>query len=126
MQLMRAAIQEELFGAEQYTSLCSICRGAFPRSSEFFPAGRCHDALASFCRKCDNVRTQVRLSLKNTETRLSQLYLLQKSCETCGETKLLCEFYMTSNSHDGKTSSCKIVWMQRIAKGRYVSNGLVI
>lgn len=104
---MRAAIQEELFGAEQYTRLCSICRGEFPRSSEFFPTGRCQDGLASFCRKCANVQAQVRLSVKNTETRLSQLNLLQKSCETCGETKLLCEFYMTSNSHDGKTSSCK-------------------
>ena len=104
---MRVVIQEELFGLEQYTRLCSICRGEFPRSSEFFPAGRCHDALASFCRKCDNVRTQVRLSLKNTETRLSQLNLLKKNCETCGEIKLLREFYMASYSQDGKTSSCK-------------------
>jgi len=104
---MRTTIQEELFGAEQYTRLCSFCRGNFPRSSEFFPAGRCHDGLASFCRKCANVRTQERQSVKNTETRLSQLNLLQKSCETCGEKKLLRDFYMTSKSYDGKTSSCK-------------------
>ena len=63
---MRTAIQEELFGAEQYTRLCSICQGEFPRSSEFFPTGRCHDGLASFCRKCANVRAQARLFLKNT------------------------------------------------------------
>ena len=25
---MRSAFQEELFGSEQYTRLCSICRGA--------------------------------------------------------------------------------------------------
>ena len=104
---MRVTNQEELFGAEQYTRLCSICRGEFPRSSEFFPAGRCHDGLASFCRKCANVRTQERLSVKIPETRLSQLYLLKKSCEICGKTKLLSEFYMTSKSHDGKTASCK-------------------
>ena len=36
---MRSAIQEELFGPEQYTRLCSMCRGEFPRSPEFFPPG---------------------------------------------------------------------------------------
>ena len=104
---MRSAIQEELFGPEQYTRLCSMCRGEFPRSPEFFPPGRCQDRLASFCRKCANVRAQVRQAPKETERRLSQMNLLEKSCEGCGTIKSLREFYMSSHSHDGKTSTCK-------------------
>ena len=77
---MRSAIQEELFGAEQYTRLCSICRGEFPRSSEFFPEGRCKDEMASYCRKCANVRAQTQLTSKESETGISNLYLLEKSC----------------------------------------------
>jgi len=99
---MRSAIQEELFGPEQYTRLCSMCRGEFPRSPEFFPPGRCQDRLASFCRKCANVRAQVRQAPKETERRLSQMNLLEKSCEGCGTIKSLREFYMSSHSHDGK------------------------
>jgi len=104
---MRSAIQEELFGPEQYTRLCSMCRGEFPRSPEFFPPGRCQDRLASFCRKCANVRAQVRQAAKETEKKLSQMNLLEKSCEGCGTIKSLREFYMSSHSHDGKTSTCK-------------------
>ncbi|MBC8258820.1 MAG: hypothetical protein H8E38_07385 [SAR324 cluster bacterium] len=104
---MRSVIQEELFGAEQYTCLCSVCRGEFPRSLEFFPQGRCHDKLASFCRKCANVRAQVLQSVKESEELLSQLNLLDKKCEECGSTKELREFYMSSHSPDGKTSCCK-------------------
>jgi len=104
---MRSAIQEELFGPEQYTRLCSMCRGEFPRSPEFFPPGRCQDRLASYCRKCANVRAQVRQTAKETERRFSQMNLLEKSCEGCGTTKSLREFYMSSHSHDGKTSTCK-------------------
>ena len=70
---MRSAIQEELFGPEQYTRLCSMCRGEFPRSPEFFPPGRCQDRLASFCRKCANVRAQFWQATKETERRLSQM-----------------------------------------------------
>ena len=104
---MRSAIQEELFGPEQYTRLCSMCRGEFPRSPEFFPPGRCQDRLASFCRKCANVRAQFRQATKETERKLSQMNLLEKSCEGCGTIKSLREFYMSSHSHDGKTSTCK-------------------
>ena len=81
---MRSAMQEELFGPEQYTRLCSMCRGEFPRSPEFFPPGRCQDRLASFCRKCANVRAQVRQTAKEMEKKLSQMNLLEKSCEGCG------------------------------------------
>jgi len=104
---MRSAIQEELFGAEQYTRLCSICSGEFPRSAEFFPEGRCQDMMASYCRKCANVRAQTQRSSKESETEISNLYLLEKSCKECGEIKQLREFYMSSQSHDGKTSACK-------------------
>ena len=104
---MRSAIQEELFGAEQYTRLCSMCRGEFPRSTEFFPEGRCKDEMASYCRKCANVRAQTQLTSKESETGISNLYLLEKSCTDCGENKQLREFYMSSQSHDGKTSVCK-------------------
>ena len=105
---MMSAIQEELFGPEQYTCLCSMCRGEFPRSAEFFPPGRCQDRLASFCRKCANARAQVRQATKETERRLIQTNLLEKSCERCRTKKLLREFYMSSHSLDGKTSNCKI------------------
>jgi hypothetical protein len=104
---MRSAIQEELFGAEQYTRLCSICSGEFPRSSEFFPEGRCQDMMTSYCRKCANVRVQTQSILKESETEISNLYSLEKSCKECGEIKQLREFYMSSQSHDGKTSACK-------------------
>ncbi len=100
---MRSAFQVEFFGAEQYTRLCSICRGEFPRSSEFFPEGRCKDLMASFCRKCANVRTQTNRSSKEN----SIISFLGKSCKECGEIKQLREFYMSSQFHDGKTSACK-------------------
>ena len=63
---MRSAIQEELFGPEQYTRLCSMCRGEFPRSPEFFPPGRCQDRLASFCRKCANAVSYTHLRAHET------------------------------------------------------------
>ena len=104
---MRSAFQEELFGSEQYTRLCSICRGEFPRSSEFFPEGRCQDTMASYCRKCANVRSQTQRSSKESQTEVSTLYSLEKSCTECGEIKQLREFYMSSQLHDGKTTACK-------------------
>ena len=104
---MSSAFQEELFGTEQYTRLCSICRGEFPRSSEFFPEGRCQDMMASYCRKCANVRVQTQSSSKENKKEILTLYLLEKSCKECGEIKKLREFYMSSQSHDGKTSACK-------------------
>jgi len=104
---MRSAFQEELFGSEQYTRLCSICRGEFPRSSEFFPEGRCQDTMASYCRKCANVRAQTQRSSKESQTEISTLYSLEKSCTECGEIKQLREFYMSSQLHDGKTTACK-------------------
>ena len=104
---MRSVIQEELFGQEQYTRLCSFCRGEFPRSAEFFPDGRCNDGMASFCRKCSHLRVQLKSSVKKTDTKFSQASLLEKVCKDCGERKPLREFYMSSHSQDGKTSSCK-------------------
>ena len=104
---MMSSIQEELFGAEQYTRLCSICRGEFPRSSEFFPAGRCQDEMASYCRKCSNARAQTKLASKEIDPLSTQIYFQEKSCEDCGDRKELREFYMSSNSLDGKTSACK-------------------
>ena len=104
---MRSVIQEELFGPEQYTRLCSFCRGEFPRSAEFFPDGRCNDGMASFCRKCDHLRVQLKSSAKKMGTKFPQSSLLEKVCTDCGERKLLQEFYMSSHSQDGKTSSCK-------------------
>ena len=89
---MRSAFQEELFGAEQYTRLCSICRGEFPRSSEFFPEGRCQDMMASFCRKCGNMRAQTQRSSKENKKEISTLYSLEKSCKECGEISVLFSF----------------------------------
>ena len=105
---MRSVIQEELFGPEQYTRLCSFCRGEFPRSEEFFPDGRCNDGMASFCRKCAHLRVQLKSSAKKMGTKFTQASLLEKVCKDCGERKSLREFYMSSHSQDGKTSSCKI------------------
>ena len=104
---MRSLIQEELFGPEQYTRLCSFCRGEFPRSAEFFPDGRCNDGMASFCRKCAHLKVQLKSSAKNIGTKFSQGNLLDKVCKECNERKSLREFYMSSHSKDGKTSSCK-------------------
>jgi len=105
---MRSVIQEELFGPEQYTRLCSFCRVEYPRSSEFFPDGRCNDGMASFCRKCAHLRIQLNFSAKKMGTKFSQASLLEKVCKDCGERKPMREFYMSSHSQDGKTSSCKI------------------
>ena len=104
---MRSVIQEELFGPEQYTRLCSFCRGEFPRSSEFFPDGHCNDGMASFCRKCAHLRVQLKSSAKKMDTKFSHASLLEKVCKKCDERKTLREFYMSSHSQDGKTSSCK-------------------
>ena len=104
---MRSVIQEELFGPEQYTRLCSFCRGEFPRSTEFFPDGRCSDGMASFCRKCTHLRVQLKSSTKKMGTKFSKASMLEKVCKECGERKPLREFYMSSHSQDGKTSSCK-------------------
>jgi len=104
---MRSVIQEELFGPEQYTRLCSFCRGEFPRSAEFFPDGGCNDGMASFCRKCAHLRLQLKSSKKKIDTGFSQTSLLEKVCKDCGEKKPSREFYMSSHSKDGKTSSCK-------------------
>ena len=104
---MRSVIQEELFGPEQYTRLCSFCRAEYPRSEEFFPEGRCNDGLASFCRKCSNLRSPLKSYSKTIDTKFSQSELLNKVCKECYEKKTLREFYMSSLSQDGKTSSCK-------------------
>ena len=104
---MRSVIQEELFGPEQYTSLCSFCRGEFPRSAEFFPDGLCNDGMASFCRKCAHLRIKLKSYAKKMGTKFSQASLLEKVCKDCGERKALREFYMSSHSQDGKTPSCK-------------------
>ena len=104
---MRSVIQEELFGPEQYTRLCSFCRGEFPRSAEFFPDGLCNDGMASFCRKCAHPRVQLKSSAKKMGSKFSQASQLEKVCKDCGERKPLREFYMSSHSQDGKTSSCK-------------------
>ncbi len=102
---MRSVFQEELFGPDQYTRLCSFCRGEFPRSSEFFPDGHCNDGMASFCRKCAHLKVQLKSSAKNIGTKFSHENLLDKVCKECGERKSLREFYMSSHSKDGKTSS---------------------
>ena len=104
---MRSVFQEELFGPDQYTRLCSFCRGEFPRSSEFFPDGHCNDGMASFCRKCAHLKVQLKSSAKNIGTKFSKGNLLDKVCKECNERKSLREFYMSSHSKDGKTSSCK-------------------
>ena len=104
---MRSAIQEELFGPEQYTRLCSCCRGEFPRSTEFFPDGRCNDGMASFCRKCFHLKFQLKSSSKIIDKKFSQSELLEKVCKECYERKPMREFYMSSLSQDGKTSTCK-------------------
>ena len=104
---MRSVIQEELFGPEQYTRLCSFCRGEFPRSAEFFPDGHCNDGMASFCRKCAHLRVQLKSSSKKLGAKFSEVSMLDKVCKDCGERKPLREFYMSSHYQDGKTSSCK-------------------
>ena len=104
---MRSVIQEELFGHEQYTRLCSFCRIEFPRSPEFFPEGHCNDGMASFCRKCAHIKVQLKSSDKEIVPKFSHAYLLEKVCKECDERKSLREFYMSSHAQDGKTSSCK-------------------
>tara|TARA_B100000945_G_scaffold119119_1_gene94765 strand:+ start:2007 stop:2726 length:720 start_codon:yes stop_codon:yes gene_type:complete len=104
---MRSIIQEELFGPEQYTRLCSFCRGEFPRSVEFFPEGHCNDGMASFCRKCSHIRIQLNSSENNNSIKTSQINIHEKLCKECDERKPLRDFYMSSHTQDGKTSSCR-------------------
>ena len=104
---MWSKTQEELFSGEHYTRLCSICRGEFPRSIEFFPAGRCKDKMATFCRKCSIIVDQSKNSTKKILGSSSGLCLPKKICENCGDLKTLREFYMSSYSFDGKTKDCK-------------------
>ena len=63
--------------------------------------------MASFCRKCAHLKVQLKSSAKNIGTKFSQGNLLDKVCKECNERKSLREFYMSSHSKDGKTSSCK-------------------
>ena len=76
---MRSAIQEELFGHEQFTRLCSMCRGELPRSPEFFPPGRCQDRMASFCRKCSSMFDKSEIIENKIDSNLSKLFLGKKS-----------------------------------------------
>ena len=105
--IMRTAIQEELFGTDNFTRSCSSCGGEFPRSIEFFPKGRCKDKMASFCRKCSNLLDKKEIIKNKIGSNLSQISLEIKVCSECKHTKELREFYMTSKSQDGKTSACK-------------------
>mgnify|MGYP001443972529 CR=1 FL=1 len=104
---MFSELQGELFGLEDYSYTCRNCRGEFPRSIEFFPKGRCKDKLASFCRKCSNSFSNNFFSSEKENERSSKISLTKKTCEECGGTKSLREFYMSSFSFDGKTKSCK-------------------
>lgn len=104
---IRMSIQEELFSIENFTRSCSSCGGEFPRSIEFFPKGRCKDKMASFCRKCSSMFDKSEIIENKIDSNLSKLFLGKKICSVCKYTKELREFYMTSKSQDGKTSSCK-------------------
>ena len=104
---MRSVVQQELFVLEQYTRLCSSCRVEFPRSAEFFPEGQCNDGMSSFCRKCSHLRDQLKSSAKSNFIKPSQINQLEKLCKECDEKKSLRDFYMSSHTQDGKTSSCK-------------------
>jgi len=104
---MSSAIQEELFGNEYFTRSCSKCGGEFPRSIEFFPKGHCKDKMSSFCRKCSNLIVQKEILEENIKDQFLQISLHKKTCDECGDTKELREFYMSSKSYDGKTSACK-------------------
>ena len=104
---MMKLVQGELFGLSDYTYLCRKCRGVFPRSIEFFPLGRCNDRLASFCRKCYNLNKKGNSNIEEADRESKQLFLLEKTCEKCGEKKELRKFYMSSNNSDGKTNACK-------------------
>jgi len=104
---MIKVIQEELFGLKDYTFLCRNCRSGYPRSIEFFPEGRCKDNLASICRKCSNYSSKSQALLAKKENKKSQLLPMEKTCEECGNIKDLREFYMFSQSFDGKTRACK-------------------
>ena len=100
-------IQGELFNIVNYTFLCSICRGEFPRSIEFFPTGRCGDKLSSFCRKCSSLNKKRDINFKEIENNSEHFCLPNKTCEECGETKEIRKFYMSSHTIDGKTEACK-------------------
>jgi len=63
--------------------------------------------MASFCRKCAHIKVQLESSALKNSTKFSQASLLEKVCKDCGERKPLREFYMSSRTQDGKTSSCK-------------------
>ena len=100
-------IQEELFGIEDYTFLCRNCRRGYPRSIEFFPKGRSKDKMSSFCRKCSISIGKIQSSSKKDAIQKKRLFSPEKTCEDCGETKQIREFYMSSKSIDGKTIACK-------------------
>ena len=100
-------IQGELFGIEDYTFLCSKCRLEFPRSIEFFPAGRCKDKLASYCRKCSNLNDNRYSNNEEVESIAKQFLLIEKTCKECGDKKKLSYYYMSSYTSDGKTKACK-------------------
>ena len=104
-------VQEEFFSPEQFTRICSRCRREFPRTRSFFPEGRSNDGMSSVCRQC----TQFKLpqSIKPSHEDFQHQERNVKSCSDCGLIKPLNEFFMDSQTVDGKARSCKSCSDQR-------------
>ncbi len=98
-------VQEEFFSPEQFTRICSRCRRELPRTRSFFPEGRSNDGMSSVCRQC----TQFKLpqSRKPSPEDFQHQERNVKPCSDCGLIKPLNEFFMDSQTVDGKARSCK-------------------
>jgi len=98
-------VQEEFFSPEQFTRICSRCRRELPRTRSFFPEGRSNDGMSSVCRQC----TQFKLpqSRKPSTEDFQHQERNVKPCSDCGLIKPLNEFFMDSQTVDGKARSCK-------------------
>ncbi len=92
--------QAELFGADQYLRPCGECRNPFPRTLDFFPEGRCSDGLSTLCRKCAQGKAEVVPVPK-------PIVLEARTCEDCGESRSINQFYMDAKGPGGKSWVCK-------------------
>ena len=92
--------QAELFGADQYLRPCGECRNPCPRTLDFFPEGRCSDGLSTLCRKCAQGKSEAVPAPK-------PIVLEVRTCEDCGESRSIQQFYMDAKGRGGKSWVCK-------------------
>ena len=96
--------------------LCSMC--GITKSSADFQIRKCSsDSLQSYCRACSVTQYERRLSKVAASSIPS---VIEKTCITCGITKLSEDFSKSSIKTDGLNSECRDCSNSRVTKNRSI------